>query len=488
MMSRTTSMSKLPLLMLLVLYGALVAVFWVGFIASDDVTFANGGYGWIEDFPFVGGHGTIRYPLTIPIALSFISFGGNELALALPSLLYMVGALAIGYHLIYKAAGHFAAICALLCAITVPLFIVQGSIANVDMPELFFQLASFALFLKGLDAQRPARLFFAAGAMAGLGFLTRETSVFIALFYAVLFMAGYQKNRWHYLWIAAGFLAIWVLELLYLGIMTGDPFYRIAISLNHDSSIDRSVDLAGNFIVHPALDPLLVLLFNQEFMVLFWFAIPLSAWLMMSKKIPAASRRMARLLALYGTSIFLATGAAVTLLPLNPRYFSAPTFVAALLLGMALAHMWRARPKFALFILSALLASNLLGVVLENRHAVFGVRVYAALVAQMDEPVLTNTKTHYRAKMLLKWNGAAGKAIAGAPQAGALYLWDPKLASEEQSAPPTGTIIATVQPRPDLFIRTLEAIGAKSFIPNSIWNKLANRHQAVYLIRVSDRQ
>ena len=53
------------LVMLLIGYVALVALFWVGFIASDDVTFAEGAYGWIEQFPFVGGHGTIRYPLTI---------------------------------------------------------------------------------------------------------------------------------------------------------------------------------------------------------------------------------------------------------------------------------------------------------------------------------------------------------------------------------------------------------------------------------------
>ena len=184
--------------------------------------------------------------------------------MALPSLLYMVGALVIGFSLVKRMAGVCAAVFALLCAMTVPLFMVQGSIANIDMPELFFQMASIALFLKGAGKADPARWFFAAGVMAGLGFLSRETSVFIAGFYAVLFLINFEGRRWPLLWVAAGFLAMWGVELFYLGIMTGDPFYRINIAMHHDSSIDRSIDLAGNFIMHPAIDPLLVLLFNQE--------------------------------------------------------------------------------------------------------------------------------------------------------------------------------------------------------------------------------
>lgn len=482
MMNRKPIRFTIPLMALLALYCALVAVFWVGFIASDDVTFANGGYGWIEDFPFVGGHGTIRYPITIPLALSFLSFGGNEIALALPSLLYMMGAMAIGYYLVCKMVGQWAAILAMLCAITVPLFMVQGSIANVDMPELFFQLGSIAFFMKGLQEERPAKLFFAAGAMAGLGFLTRETSVFIALFYAVLFFAGYKQSRWHYLWIAVGFMAVWAVELFYLGIMTGDPFYRITISLHHDSSIDRSIDLAGNVLLHPAIDPLLVLLINQEFMALFWLAIPAAAWLMTSRKVPAGERQLARLLSLYSAAIFIATGAAVTLLPLNPRYFTAPTFVAALLLGMALAQLWRSRPIVAALVLAGVVTTNMLGAYVENRHSMFGVRTYADLAARLEEPIYTDAKTHYRATLLLKWNGAAERAASDLPRAGALYLFNPALADGGNGTMPQGTVIATMQPRPDVILRGIEALGITPLFPAGIWKRVSVRHEPVALI------
>ena len=56
----------------LLLFALLLAFAWVGFLASDDVTYARGAYGWMEHFPYVGGHGTIRYPITIPMALSLI--------------------------------------------------------------------------------------------------------------------------------------------------------------------------------------------------------------------------------------------------------------------------------------------------------------------------------------------------------------------------------------------------------------------------------
>ena len=48
------------LVLMLLVFLLLVAWAWVGYLGSDDVTFAIGGYGWLEDFPFVGGHGTIR--------------------------------------------------------------------------------------------------------------------------------------------------------------------------------------------------------------------------------------------------------------------------------------------------------------------------------------------------------------------------------------------------------------------------------------------
>ena len=129
---------------------------------------------------------------------------------------------------------------------------------------MFFLLLSFYLFVNALHSAKSTALLFWSGAAAGMAFITRETGIFIVPFFAILFLMGLRKSRKEYLMIALGFLSIWGLEILYLWIMTGDPLYRFNISINHDSTIDRQVDVAGNLIVHPLVDPLLVLLFNQE--------------------------------------------------------------------------------------------------------------------------------------------------------------------------------------------------------------------------------
>ena len=266
--------SRAGIFVALLTFAALVSWGWVGFLGSDDVTFAIGGYGWLEQFPYVGGHGTIRYPITIPIALSFLTLGEHEFAMVLPSLLYMIGFLVLTWFAVKRASDGWLAFSALAALVTCPLLVIQSSIASVDIVEMFYLFGSAYLFwCCAEDGPNAKRLFF-AGALAGLGFLTRETAIFIAMFYAIYFAIGYRFHRRHYLWIAAGFVSVWIIEVIYLWIMTGDPLYRITIALNHDSSIDRSIDLAGNVILHPLVDPLLVVLANQEFMALFFIAIP----------------------------------------------------------------------------------------------------------------------------------------------------------------------------------------------------------------------
>ena len=127
---------------LAILFLALTAWAWVGFLGSDDVTYAIGAYGWIEQFPFVGGHGTIRYPITIPMALSFLTFGHNEYAMVLPSYLALVALLFCIWRSIVHISGVFPANLSLLLIVTLPLVVVQATIASVDMVEAFFLFAS----------------------------------------------------------------------------------------------------------------------------------------------------------------------------------------------------------------------------------------------------------------------------------------------------------------------------------------------------------
>jgi 4-amino-4-deoxy-L-arabinose transferase-like glycosyltransferase len=474
-----------PMVLTAILFLLLVALAWVGFIGSDDVIYSDGAYGWLNSFPYVGGHGSIRYTITLPIAAAYRLIGENEFALALPSLIYTLGLILIGGLFVRRADGDTASLATLILFATSPLFVIQGSIANVDLIELFFVMASFALWWRALDAERQTRWLIASGAMAGLAFLTRETAVFIIPFFALLFLTAYRLPRWRYLWIAVGFLAVWAAELLYLGIMTGDPLYRIHISMNHDSSIDRTIDLAGNVIVHPLIDPLLVLLINQEFMLIFWVAIPIGLWLCFGRDIPVKRQGVARIVALFGATWFVCAASAQSLLPLNPRYFAATTASAIMLVGIGLAELGRRRrASLALGIAFALVIANLAGIVVEDKVPMYHERALARFVAaHPTATVTTDPMTRHRAILLLTWAKAQQRVEAAPPKPGGLHFYNPNYATRANRYMPANVVplyqprsdwatIATIsQPAPAL-ANWVEISGLRTLFSPSLWCKL----------------
>ncbi len=487
------------LLGLAVLY-LLIAFNWVGFIASDDVTFARGAYGWIEHFPYVGGHGTIRYTITMPMAVAFRLFGENEFAMALPGIVYLTGFVMLAWRAVAQIYGKQAAFGATLALATSPLLVINASVAGIDIIEMFFLWASVYLFWRCTeDGPTTARLV-GAGAMAGIGFLTRETAIFIALFYAVFFVIGYRFDRRLYLWIAAGFLAIWSLELLYLGVMTGDPFYRFNIALHHDPSIDRTIDLVGNVIVNPLIDPLLVLLINQEFMLLFFFVPPLVAWQYFRGGGDAKARNFLMIIAAFALIWFFCVAAAQKLLPLNPRYFMISAAIACIFVGLTLVQMMRGAGmrtrRWAAAAFAVLIGTNLVGSYVENKDSVFGERQFARVTAAYpQEAIATDPMTRYRSDMLLRWGGARERATGEPPRAGQLYFYNARhadaanfkmTAGELPLFKPQSTwhLIGSYEPQPTVLALVLDRAGIASHLPAGIWNKLRNRHPRVYLYRL----
>lgn len=470
----------------LVLFGVMVGLFWVGFLASDDATYARGAYGWIDSFPYVGGHGTIRYTITIPIALSFLALGENEVALALPSFLYALVLLTLLGTAAYRFGGVRAAFFALLFSATLPLLVIGGSIASIDIVEACFIFASFACFWQATKVDAKLRPLLAAGAFAALGFLSRETTIFLLFYYGLLFLVGFGMARRYY-WIMAGsFLFVWSLEVLYLWIMTGDPLYRITISANHDSTIDRSIDLAGNIIVHPAIDPLLTVLFNQEFALLFWIAVPAGIWLV--RQLPKGSDDRTFVLLWLGLAAawLIEAGAAVTLLPLNPRYFMISALALIVPLALASARLSLADGRARLIAAGAaalLVTTNMAALYIENRNPVFGVKQYAAWAAAYDEPVYSDPETVRRSKILMRWYAAEGRVVGGPETHGALFFYDPTRGDRRRMAG-EWTEVASAAPQPKLLYYPLEALGVLPYLPARLTDNLEGGYTAVTLYRL----
>lgn len=476
---------------------ALIGLGWIGFLGSDDTTYALGAYGWIEQFPYVGGHGTIRYTITVPIALLFLAFGENEFTLALPTLLYTFGLVALIFFTVLRLFGRAFAVVAAILVATMPLVVVSASIAGIDVIETVFIFGSLFLFLRAVEGSSP-RLMVWAGVLAAFGYLTRETTVFLIFFYGLLFLIGVGGKRFLYIVMGAGFLCVWLVEVVWLTIATGDPLYRTTIALHHDSSINRAVDQAGNLVVHPAIDPLLVVLFNQEFALLFWAAVPAAIWLLLRCPMEMRQQRFVRVIAGFSLTWFLCVAAATSLLPLNPRYFMPSAVGAAILLGVAVVRLYAvSQRRWTLGIAAGLLlAANFAGIYLDNRHYMFGEYKLRELASTLDEPLKTDPATERRAYLLLRWANLEDRVSSEPPKDGDLYVHNATRLSQirERSSvdlyrpAATWTKIAEYHPRPKLAGVVLDFLDLDGLIPAGLWDNLHIGHPGVVLYRVGGRK
>lgn len=79
----------------------------------------------------------------------------------------------------------------------------MNSTAGIDLTELLFDLSSLCLFTIALEKPRANLLLFLCGVLAGLGWMSRETSIFLFGFYGLLFLVQFHIKRQSYLFIAA---------------------------------------------------------------------------------------------------------------------------------------------------------------------------------------------------------------------------------------------------------------------------------------------
>ena len=64
---------------------------YTGFIASDDWSYSEAAIGWLDHFPYVGtNHWGLRHAVVLPVALSFLLSGINEVSMILPTRVYLV--------------------------------------------------------------------------------------------------------------------------------------------------------------------------------------------------------------------------------------------------------------------------------------------------------------------------------------------------------------------------------------------------------------
>jgi 4-amino-4-deoxy-L-arabinose transferase-like glycosyltransferase len=425
------------LLLALVLAIALIALNWVGYDGSDDHSYAVAAENWVNHFPYVGhDHWELRHTIVIPVALSLKLLGPSEFALAFPNVLYFLGFIAVNFCFLRRFINPaFAACVALLLAAT-PEFVVQATYINIDIAEMFFVSLSFWLFVYSRETPQQPSLFVWAGVAAGFAFLTRETSVALILFYGLCFLFFPAAPRSRYVLMAAGFLAVIGLEIVYLGAMTGDIFYRYRIDVTHDvvdrarevarvASAGAALDKEGNLSVSVWLDPILMLFVSQKYGLLFYFAIPTAAWACLRGTIPQEHSAI-KLLAILALSWILFISLSFPILYLVPRYFIVSAWAGVIVMAYA---CWRAYLAKAylrsLVIIAALLVVNGLSLYLENTDPRFAEHALVRYLAAHPGTIHTDPDTANRADLLLQFAGMSGRVSSEPPQAGDIVAYSP---------------------------------------------------------------
>jgi len=303
---------------------------WVGYQGHDDAYYAAAALDWVQHFPALGTqHWALRYPLVLPTAALIRIFGFSVPALAAIDLAAYAAFLLVGYAAARHWFGWPAAAALTAIAILVPQFPVQATYANPDLLEMALVMGSFWLVMLARQRGGPWRLMLSAGVLAGVGFLTRETTMALGPLYGLMLLARPAMARWRYLLIGVGFFAVVGAQMGYFAVQTGDPLYRVRLSATHDlvdrtaqaARVTGTLDKEGVLATGLVAAPLAALFVSQKYGLLFYLAVPAYLVSRRARWLNDAGLSVLDWAALGAIASFLFVALNVGILYIVPRYF-----------------------------------------------------------------------------------------------------------------------------------------------------------------------
>jgi 4-amino-4-deoxy-L-arabinose transferase-like glycosyltransferase len=484
----------------------LVTLAWVGYVGTDDQSYGRGALGWLNRFPYVGdNHWKLRHPVVIPLAVSLAIFGYREISLGLPSAFFFLAFLGVNYYYLQRFFDPRFGLLASALMATTPLFAVYATFPQTVVVETLVLSISFWLFYSATHNQEPGWPMFASGVAAGFGFLIRETAGVFVLFYVVLFLVGFGVRRRYYWIMSLGFLLIVGMEVSYFSALTGDPFYRYRIDLGHEISsrpqwhegtgdiLGVSGNLqAGGTIFHPILS----LLFNQEFGLLFWVFVPAAIWACRAKILAPEEQNLLRILIGFGIvwMVFISYG---KLLAVVPRFYTVSLWTAIIVVVYWVRYYLHIHwPKVALFLGTGLVATNLICIYVENKNPAFAERALVAYVLQHDGVVVYTDPTTLRlAALLLEFKGVSDRVRSGPLPLGGLFYFNKKNSDycrrygctyswKEYLPKDDWSVLMRMEPKRRLSGTLLAFMGLNKIVPTAIFERLdrPNAGGILYLV------
>ncbi|MFI4981526.1 MAG: ArnT family glycosyltransferase [Nevskiales bacterium] len=487
---------------------------WVGYQGHDDTSYAAAALDWVRNFPALGtDHWALRYPLVLPAAAAIALFGPSVPALAAVNVIAYAAFLVVNYLAARHWFGWGTAVLLTLIGIVLPQFPVQATYANPDLLEMTLTTASFWALMLARERGGTWGTLLLSGVLAGIGFLTRETSLLLVILYGLLFLFRPAMPRWRYLLIALGFIVVVGAEAGYFTARTGDPLYRTRLSATHDV-VDRSAKLTQAESAGRALDsegvlassafvaPFAAVFVSQKYGLLFFLAIPAYALLRAGRRMTPRQRSVVDCAGLGALVAFLFVALNVGILYVVPRYFMVSAALAALPVAV-LGARWleEGGPRRNLAILAGLgfVATSLVLLDLENTHPMFAEQRIAEFVSASDTPVHVDPETARRLRYLLLVRGLLNRVSSDPPVSGSLVATEDGVVQACLGAPgcllhermlrfapgPGWTEVARYEPPRRSIAGLLELVGLKRFVPADIWRKIERPGVAGVVYRVA---
>ena len=477
------------LLVLFVLMIAAHSLFFVGYIVSDDLLYLAQAKQYLAgDLTPPQTHWGFRYTFVLPLtAIGFVA-EFDERSLAIFSLLYWIAVFWLMAWFLRRNFGRKESIFGGLLVATLPLFVIQSSIAGVDIAEAFFLFASFVFFYIAETSPNPrSRSYFIVGLFVGLAMLTRETAYGFLFVLGVFFMLGGYRRWRFYLIGLGGVVAILSLEWAYYIVFDQGPLYRLnTITQSHGGIGIRTGDFgsgSGNISDNRWVAPILAVLINQEFAFLFWVAI--GAAIFLSRQDDPECRQLLRYSGVAFLSYFIWIGYSGAIRPL-PRYFSFPSLLAMLPIALMLAKLPRSWFRHSILLL--LVGGSFVALSVENIYPRFAARAVSEYALKTGDVVVTDELTAWQAREFLKLHGIKNPQVTdqiteGAPFTVAVVEGLTPATSLELPLSPDALI--DEQEPPKLLIgRLLDLFGLDRLVPVPLYQYLAIRNPTVRFYRV----
>ena len=228
------------LLVLTVIFGLFLRLFFFTKVVSgDDLEYYNFAYQIIQHtFKHDASFHSPRIGLTYPTALFYNLFGINEITSNLLPLLASALSIILIFYLGKIMFNEKIGLTASFLLSFFPLNVFYSTTLFPDLSSAFFMALSVYLFLKA-DKNKSNLNYLLAGLCVGFGYLMKELSALILIFFVIYIIHKKSFKKAHLL-VPLGFLMIFVFELSYYAIKTSNPLFRYTIVSGQATNIMKA--------------------------------------------------------------------------------------------------------------------------------------------------------------------------------------------------------------------------------------------------------